>query len=86
MKTAAQHNADEFNLGRVLFDQANAMNAQFAAGMKAGREQAESQHATIMRALANTYEKALADKKVVLPADLGLLLHAILMDVRAVAK
>ena len=73
MKTAAARNSENFNFGEYLKEQHSLMHANYMAGM----DYAETQHRTIMRAIANAYEAALADPKTVIPTSLHVMLEAV---------
>ena len=74
MKTAKQHNAENFDLGQMLFDQANALNHQFTIGLKAGKEISEVAH----RALKVAYELAQQDAETKIPTPLSCAIENIL--------
>lgn len=62
------------DMGRLLFEQANAMNQQFLTGLKAGREISATAH----RLLKASYEKAKEDPAAKIPSPLECAIENIL--------
>lgn len=73
MKTAEQQNAEDFDLGRLLFDQANT----HSAAVRIGIEVANMRHRAIMGAIAKAYTDALACPHAHIPSALGVMLQKV---------
>lgn len=73
-KTAEQHNADNFDLGRMLFDQADAMNRQFQLGLKVGKDISR----IAVAALEAAYDRAQQDSEAKIPTVLSCAIENIL--------
>ena len=78
MKTAEQQDTEDFDLGRLLFNQANAHTAAMRIGIEIG----ERRHRAMMRVIIKAYEDALADPRARIPSALGVLLQAVRESVK----
>ena len=67
-----------FDLGRMLFDQAQAGNKMFAAGMQAGKEAEERRVLPALMVLREQFTKATADERARIPTALEVAILGVL--------
>lgn len=85
LKTADQANADNFDLGKMLFDSIAETNRVMMAGVDAGAEGVWIKVGPSLRTLEKQYRAAQADPKAVIPTALSLAIESVLQHAKQAA-